>query len=574
MGQHILEKHPDFHTVQRTYERYKDSTDPERMLQILKNNYGIDIPYADFQSWTQHHTATTDREGIIASLTSTEVVGLPSLGSGGGAMVQGSASIVPGSFLYDEGEKDPVFFAEEILKMRLHDGQKAWLRETMDPERKKNILVPSNQFGKTTVTAVKHIWLAYYKRGLPEKVRNKARYETLALSPKLRQSRALYGYIIQILTGNLWWETAEGEVETNEECLIKDFLVKPMQLPSTNQLSHTPIQYRNGAMTHVASTGSDMGAGLAGGQFTYISYDECPLSINLKEELPGRIQSRLIRYGGDLDLIGTPDIDSDSFLFYQKLVEQAIRKEDGWWVMFGKLDDNTFIPEKNREAIKKAIKSTDPDKYRQVVYGEFVRGGSSIFPPGVIEKMWDPTMTRRKIEHGAWEILPPDRNGSYVIGVDWALANDFTIMLVMRHDGEIWKLAYFYRIKGSDKPPQQQYLDLMTLKHRYNASVIMDTNGLGGKLIESEFKEEPDMHGFNFGPGRKAGLIGTLKKALFWNDSEGRIKAPYIPEMEEELGGYKIDDKKIRQDIVMALALCTWFIDQDETLPDAVGFSF
>ena len=119
---------------------------------------------------------------------------------------------------------DPVAFAEELLGIELHDGQKLWLwmttrtqkekafeiglkmhdeqrklwasREEFDalilllPDMLKNILVPSNRWGKTLVTSVKHLWYNYYKigvRGTAEHVAS-TRCGTLNLSPPPRAS--------------------------------------------------------------------------------------------------------------------------------------------------------------------------------------------------------------------------------------------------------------------------------------------------------------------------------------------------------------------------------------------------
>lgn len=558
-----IKTHPQLKTILDVYHRYKDQKNKKEINQILFNNYHIDLSYQEFVGWT----VELDKQSDLQELWN------PSQNELG-------ESLLPGSTLFEKGRVDPVFFAETILKIQLHDGQKEWLRESTLPGRVKNILVPSNQYGKTVITAVKHIWMCFYKIGLPEDIRSMARYETLAISPKLRQVRAFYGYVIEILKGNMWWEVeAQGarkrEIRTNEGCMIKEFLVKPRDIPSTQQISQMPIQFSNGAKIHCASTGGDMGAGLAGGQFAFISYDECPLSLNLEEELPTRIMSRLIRYGGPLDLIGTPDADCDSFMYYQRLVHQAVKGEDGWFVHFGKLDDNQFISRKNREQTKKMIKETNPEKYRQVVFGEFVRGGSSVFGQSALDKMWSEGHTATlDPKLGGLIGANPKPSGQYVIGVDWAIAGDYTVMIVMEYSTPVWEIVYFIRFRGKDKPPHEQYMILLELKSRYHASVMMDTCGLGGQLIENEFKDEPDMEGFNFGPGRKAGLIATLKKALYWNAEEGRIKSPYLADLDEELGAYKLDDKRIRQDCVMALALCTFKADQFEFLPEAVDFHF
>ena len=91
------------------------------------------------------------------------------------------------------GRKDPVYFAEKMLGVSLHPKQKVWLWLTSRTQFEKayelglslklwdgpaafekfkshpfqkNILVPSNRWGKTLVTSVKHLWYNYYKIGV------------------------------------------------------------------------------------------------------------------------------------------------------------------------------------------------------------------------------------------------------------------------------------------------------------------------------------------------------------------------------------------------------------------------
>lgn len=550
---------PFYPEIEKYYLEKRGKLTISRIYEELNKKYKfkeLNIHYSNFLSWTRTKVNQEVREEIRKRKDAEKKF----------------CRVAPEK-RYIDGENNPVWFVENILKMKLHQGQKLWLEETCREGRKKNVLVPGNQFGKTAITAMKHLWLCFYKKGLPAEVKEKAQYETLAISPQLRQVRAFYNYILLICQGLFWWENEEGKIEMNDGCLLTDFLVKPTEVPSTHQISQTPIEFANGAKIYAASTGSDMGGGLAGGQFVFISYDECPLSHNLEEELSGRIRSRLIKHNGTLDLIGTPDDLSESLPFYERMVDKGLKKEDGWYTQVGKLDDNIFIPQKNRDEFKESLKKDNYDRYRQVVFGEFVKGSTSIFNPQMVKKMWMNEWEKIKITEGAWQIFPPQFGHAYMIGVDWALSNDYTVFVVLDYTDEIWKIVYFYRIKGSDKPPQQQYIDLLELKEKYNADITMDSSGLGGKLIESEFKDIPGVEGFNFGPGRKAGFIGTLKKNLAWNGS-CRIRTAYIPELEEELLTYKIDDRKITQDSVIALGLAVWSADKDEDLPTAVNYNF
>ena len=56
--------------------------------------------------------------------------------------------------------RDIVFFAEQVLGIELHDGQKYWLRNSW---KIVNVLKPANQWGKTTSEAICHIYQAICK---------------------------------------------------------------------------------------------------------------------------------------------------------------------------------------------------------------------------------------------------------------------------------------------------------------------------------------------------------------------------------------------------------------------------
>lgn len=458
-------------------------------------------------------------------------------------------------------KKDPKFFARHYLGIDLLEWQERWIKRSC--HNKRNILVPGNQSGKTFVTAVKHIYLNYFRYGIHANVKGRDRipYQTLDLSPILKQSRLCYQYILQILTDTqCWTDPHSGRMIVNK-CIIKDFLVKPKAVPSTGALANSPIEFKNGTKFWCASTGNDQGAGLQGSQFSFISYDECPLSHHLKEELPGRIMSRLIAMNGSLDLIGTPDSESPSRLYYAQLVKAGIAHKDGWYCQRGKLDDNLFIPEESRTRIKQEILAVNPTIYRQVVYGDFVMSTTKVFPPRVIQRLFE----------GELQPQLPIPGHSYIIGVDWALAGDYTVMVVIDKNSVPYRIVHFLRYQGCEKPPMDQYSDLTVLKSLYNdADIIMDSSSLGGHIIETDLVDL-DVEGYNFAGGRKKPLIQTLKK--FLHSREKLLCSYYIPELEEELSVFEPSDEKLQNDSVMALALALWRLDQDLFETPALSFN-
>src|SRR3990167_5211500 len=202
------------------------------------------------------------------------------------------------------GRKDPIYFANEILGVPLHDKQKLWLWLTTKTqtekcyelglklaiwialeefekykvfEFQKNILVPSNRWGKTLVTSVKHLWYCYYKigvKGAPEHV-GQERCGTLNLSPHSNQCDAGYQYIKDILENKFMWLDADGKSHTNKS-LIGEGTVNPNGTFLVGENTQKRIlRFLNGTTYKAVPTGEDQASSLAGTPYLYISYDEC-----------------------------------------------------------------------------------------------------------------------------------------------------------------------------------------------------------------------------------------------------------------------------------------------------------
>src|SRR3990167_9489833 len=204
------------------------------------------------------------------------------------------------------GRKDPIYFANEILGVPLHDKQKLWLWLTTKtqtekayqlgltlkiwtaPEEfekyrvfefQKNILVPSNRWGKILVTSVKHLWYCYYKigvKGAPEHV-GQERCGTLNLSPHSNQCDAGYQYIVDILNSKFVYMMDGKSFKNN--CKIEKFF-------DHEEKVKRKIHFANHTSYRAVPTGEDQASSLAGTPYLYISYDECAQSMHLKEELP------------------------------------------------------------------------------------------------------------------------------------------------------------------------------------------------------------------------------------------------------------------------------------------------
>ncbi len=507
-----------------------------------------------------------------------------------------------------EGRKDPVFFGEYFLGVRFHDLQKIWLWLTTKTKIEeayllaqkicaklpgtldqllthnflKNILCPSNRFGKTFVTSIKHIWYNFYKIGVtgnPDYIHD-VRYSTLNISPHSMQVDAAYRYIIDIFNDRLIYMWDGKKCRNN--CKIKNFLVDHKE-------TKREIHFSNNTMVKGVPTGEDQASSLAGTQFFYISYDEAPQSLHLRVELPAKIQSRLIDSGGPLDIIGTPEVDKPSHPYYHRLAKMGLNLEKGFFTLTGKLSDNIFLGEKEKSDALESIKQTDPEKYRQVAFGEFITSGAKLFPTVAIERLWwkDNPILGERGEGGHY----------YLISADWGFSDtgDPSIFYVIDYTrlmdwlnkvakpttapvGIMYEVVFRESIKGGS--PYETLARLRILQQDFNDAIIIhDSSSMGGVIITKMLRELSVRHLYDFtiaknpkdemlfllanamADGRKleTGEDGMIKEV---NPNFGKIRSYYIPELEEQLGNYRMDDKKIEQDEVISLGMGIWYLEK------------
>lgn len=520
------------------------------------------------------------------------------------------------------GKKDPVYFAYHLLGVELHPKQKVWLWVTTktclqqamelgiilklwdelqfttlmknNPDMLRNVLVPSNRWGKTLITSVKHIWYCFYKTGVQGDPKHIAatRCGTLNLSPHSNQCQAAYEYILDILFSKFTFRSVEmqpderpgfegKEVEVMvskvNKCLIGDFYV-------SDNRQWRQINFKNGTSFRAIPTGEDQASSLAGMRFLYISYDECAQSLHLKAELPAKIMSRLIDFGGTMDLISTPEVDKPSHQYFFHIAKLGLEGADGWFTLIGNLMDNVFLGAKERDAVANSIRQTDPAKYRQVVYGEFVTTGKKMFDSIVIERLWDEEVPRL-----------PALNHQYLLAVDWGFADtgDPTVMYVIDFtpvklpNGEIaknrYRIAYREAIRGGS--PFTVIARVRMLQREWNgAKLIHDSGNMGGVMIKKMLAELGVHDVIDFSAsGDKSDMLFCLLVALTdgrrveygpegqvleRNPEFGRIRAYYIQELEEQMGNYQynpdkgVSDKRIEQDDVMALGMGIWWLER------------
>jgi len=493
-----------------------------------------------------------------------------------------------------KGRNDPVFFSKYFLGLELHDGQKLFLwgstktqKEQATPIVKKKypdnweqvleyiysdkcnswILVPSNRWGKTMTAAVKHIYMLFYKIGLDVDAQyfSKTRYQTFNISPVSEQAMACYEFIMDILQSKF---LQHGKQNT---CRI-GFLYK-----SHNKNTRT-INMADNRRFRCATLGNDTKGATAiqGSNYGYGSFDECSEADRLKLEIP-RMSSRLIDLHGPLDLLGTPSSESKSFQFHFHIARLGDKYEDGYFTIKGVMEDNIYLNKENVEAEKQEYKIKYPHLFRQVFYGDFVATGGKMFTSAEVERIWDRTIMLP--DQGLPKFNAMEAN-KRIFSIDWGFAEegDPSVGYVIDYSQIPYKMLFHFQERNAD--PWKIFAYVREIKEHFRCPIIMDTNAMGGNIIAKLLRDLKPIH-FDFHGKTKEDALYLLKQALTYkrdyefdeqgkavdnNPEFGKLRSYYIPELEEQLGWYKLDDAKIEQDHVMSLAMAIYHIDRHPPL--------
>lgn len=216
--------------------------------------------------------------------------------------------------------------------------------------------------------------------------------------------------------------------------------------------------------------------------------------------------------------------------------------------------DNPYLPEGEWERAKEKLPT---HAFRQEYEATFLEDAASVF---------------RGIEHVIRDTLRDvDPDGFYVIGVDLAKSNDFTVLTVI--DQRTNEVVHFDRFQDVDWTMQKARI--VALAKRYNdARVVVDSTGLGDPISEDLRRAGVMVDDFKFTNASKQNLVEKLsifiEQRLVW--------IPDVPELTGELGAFgftRTDGGRyvygaptgLHDDCVMSLALAVWNLDRETHAP-------
>jgi len=170
-----------------------------------------------------------------------------------------------------------------------------------------------------------------------------------------------------------------------------------------------------------------------------------------------------------------------------------------------------------REAIDAEAATMPEGVRRQEIYAEFLEDLGGVFI-GV-----------RKCVAG--DLEEPKYKETYIIGCDLAKTQDFTVMCVLKRSSRA--LVAFERFSQLDWEFQVAKVQAMS-KRYYDATVLLDSTGLGDPIFDRLRSLGAPVEGYKFTAESKRKLVENLSLAI----SQGNIRFPDIPELVNELEIY------------------------------------
>lgn len=421
----------------------------------------------------------------------------------------------------------------------------------------------------SAIISILQLWYLFNKFGIKAKNDEdwfNIEYRTGNIAPYSSLTEPVFQAMKAILTSSYPIRGEDGVVTTNK-CKIEWFFLPDKTI---NSPPYKLFFINNSYIEHLSLMGGK-GDNLQGKPYGLITYDEAPRSDHLQMELDNSILGRLLDWTAPLHLLGTPDQDSNSLLYYHDMYKEGLVGLNNSYTQEGSIYENKFM---TKEQIKDHEDMLEGNPLKdQMLHGKFIFGTQNIFPGQDILDAEDEALddgVRYETDH------------KYAIGVDTAIGSDEMVYTVLDITQKPFRLVWMEAVQGNSRSPQMHLLSLCNLVDNYrkdnSVEMVVETwNGESARFYEDlppyikafthtygawqPSKIRTDNH--NPAPNRannvkKADILVALKKVLAAHE----LKIPKKNyELIKQLNIYKEEDKKLPTDRVMSLALAVWLAE-------------
>ena len=319
-----------------------------------------------------------------------------------------------------------------------------------------------------------------------------------------------------------------------------------------------------GATIHFRTTG-ERAIGSLGKDMDGESFDECAFEPNFPFVIDEVLHMRRLSTGGQLILIGTMTEGLTDFAdkWQEGNPESPDRKVDSISLRISTRENIGYgIDER---LFDRLIASMPPYLIPQNIDGFAIESREAFFGAQSIDAVFANDLP---------EGQPAARAHRYVQGVDPALTYDSTWSIILDiTGGREWRGVWVDRLSGR----QTSLVVAGLCLHAHNAyndpaqritcHSAIDATGFGGKMFRDLLPIPVRMVEFGGTKAKKLMLLNQLKKVI----EDGRLRLPKHGKwlgVRRQLLGYKLDDRKIEQDAVMALAVA---VDMAKRNPGAAA---
>ena len=310
-----------------------------------------------------------------------------------------------------------------------------------------------------------------------------------------------------------------------------------------------------GSQLHFRTTG-EKAIGQLGKDMNGISYDEAGFDPHFEFVVDEILHLRRLSTGGQLWIIGTSTEGLTAFADRWELgnPEAPDRKVDSMSLRISTRENVGYGIDQTM--FDRIVASMPADLIPQNIDGFFLQGTKAFFSSRSVDESFRAELP---------ELAPAIRNHRYVNGVDPAITFDSTWVIVLDNLGGRGLGVYADRHKGRATGPV--IAALATNAHQaYNQAGVstcetaIDATGFGGKMFRDLLYINP-LRSVEFGGtrGKKLRLLNTLKTFL----ENGKLQFPRSGrwlELRRQLLGYRLDDRNIETDAVMALAVAVYLL--------------
>lgn len=433
-----------------------------------------------------------------------------------------------------------------------------------------------NRAGKTLLVAIAVAHHTLFKLGL----RPPDPHDHVELERFARLPYNWYHFGIQQEIGELLWHNIVNLLEGTHEaqrkhgCPLTDSLGPVAKYDQKERGEYRWIvfdQVLGGGEVHFRTT-AERGVGSLGKDMNGITFDECGFERNFTFIVNEVLHNRRLSTGGPMWFISTPSEGFTEFAdeFKRGDPENPLREPDRISFYMSTRDNIGYGID--QDIFDRLVRGIPPHLIPQNIDGRFIQGRSAFFDARAVDAMF---------VEGIPEERPREPGHRYVQGVDPAAVYDATWSLVL--DATVAGRAE--GVRATRREGKQKVVDVAAMvvsTHRSytgdgaTCETAVDVTGMGGKVFKELLGDLHPFRGVEFGGTKKQKmrLLTDLKGLI----EQGRLRFPRTGpwlQLRRQLLAYVLDDRKIEQDAVMALAVAVkQLMRQMANAKDSAPFDF